>query len=318
MSPPRGHAPHGVVWLEFLRELGFPDSTARSRVRSGDWHRLYPGVYSVAPLALLRREGRWLAAVKACGPRAALGFRDAAALHGLRGCNRSRVDVLVPVGCDRRPRGIEVHRSRTLRPQDVVVIDHIPVTSVARTILDVCELLTPSQAERVLEQAEVLEVLDEYALREQVQHNAHRKAARTLRELLDRYEYDHGAVRNEFEAALAGALRAAGAPPAHKNRWLDPGDGGAPIQPDLMFPAQRVAVLLDGFTFHRSRQKFERDVRNDQRMLGIGWLAIHVTPRQARDETTRITTMIIEQLRLRTSIIGADGRRADAEPNSGP
>jgi len=299
MTVPRGRAPHGIVWTELLDQLEFPASTARARVACGDWHRLYPGVYSVVPPSLLRREGRWLAAVKACGPQAALGFRDAAALHELVPCNHRRIEVVIPAGCDRRPKGIDVHRSRTLRPQDVVVISHIPVTTVARTILDVCEVVSQSRAERVLEQAEVLEVLDESALREQVELNAHRRASRILRGLLDRYEYNLGAVMNDFEAALERELRARSAPAPLKNHWLCPDDGGPAIQPDFMFPAQRVAVLLDGFKFHRSRQKFERDIRNDQRMIGVGWLPIHVTPRQAREETARVIAVILDQLKAR-------------------
>lgn len=63
---------------------------------------------------------------------------------------------------------------------------------------------------------------------------------------------------------------------------------------------QMLVVHGDGFQFHRMRRKFERDTRNDQRLIVAGWLPIRVTYEQARDEMPRLIQMILRQLEIRT------------------
>jgi predicted transcriptional regulator of viral defense system len=74
---------HGVVSLPQLKALGLGASGARARVAAGKLQRLHQGVYAVG-LAKPTREARYMAAVLACGPGAALSHRSAADLLGLR------------------------------------------------------------------------------------------------------------------------------------------------------------------------------------------------------------------------------------------
>src|SRR5207253_552452 len=74
-------AQHGVVSLDQLCALGISDRAVHSRADCGRLHRIHHSVYSLAPLDLLGRDGRFMAAVLACGPTAALSHRSAAALH---------------------------------------------------------------------------------------------------------------------------------------------------------------------------------------------------------------------------------------------
>ncbi len=87
-----------------------------------------------------------MAAVLACGPGTLLSHRSAAALHGIRR-NPSWIDVTVPGG-DRGRKHLRVH-STTLHPDDITQIDHIPVTSISRTLLDLApsSTLTSSAAQ---------------------------------------------------------------------------------------------------------------------------------------------------------------------------
>jgi hypothetical protein len=55
-----------------------------------------------------------MAAVLACGPRAVLSHRSAAALHGIRRDNRAKTDVTVPSTSARSRSTIDVHTSLTL------------------------------------------------------------------------------------------------------------------------------------------------------------------------------------------------------------
>src|SRR3954467_2372420 len=74
---------HGVVGRRQLLALGLSSSAIGRRVDVGRLHVLYAGVYAVGH-PLLSRDGRWPAAVLACGPRAAIGYTTAAFEWSLR------------------------------------------------------------------------------------------------------------------------------------------------------------------------------------------------------------------------------------------
>jgi predicted transcriptional regulator of viral defense system len=130
----------GVVTRAQLAELRVRDRGIADWVPSGRLQRLYRGIYAVGH-DRLRLEGRWLAAVLACGPGAVLSHRDAGVLWGLRQSNSAYIDVTVPSRNGRRPqRGIRIHSSARLRPEEVTVRHGIPVTTVAPTLLDLADV----------------------------------------------------------------------------------------------------------------------------------------------------------------------------------
>src|SRR4051812_48445877 len=87
---------HGVIALRQLIALGLGARGVRERVESGRLHRVHQGVYAVGHHAL-SRDGKRMAAVLACGPRAVLSHRDAGAILGLRQNNTPKFDVMSPI-----------------------------------------------------------------------------------------------------------------------------------------------------------------------------------------------------------------------------
>lgn len=127
-------AQDGVLTTQDLLALGLSRAAIQNRSARGSLHRLYPGVYAVGdPLLSLR--GRWLAAVRACGPGAVLSHRDAAMLLGLMRSSRPRIDVTAAGQRGRKLRGIDRHTA-ILLPRDRCVNAGIPCTSPSRTMLD--------------------------------------------------------------------------------------------------------------------------------------------------------------------------------------
>ena len=98
--------------------------------------------------------GAYLAAVMACGSGAVLSHRAAAALWGLRPSS-TRIEVTVPRG-RHGVAGLRVHHTRALDPKDITVKDGIPVTTVARTLLDLSAVLSASDLEAAIDRAERL------------------------------------------------------------------------------------------------------------------------------------------------------------------
>lgn len=269
-----------VFALDQLVEIGLRPSSVRSRAASGSLHRVYRSVYALVPAELLTREGRWLAAVLACGPGAVLSHRTAAALHELRRTDRAKIDVTIPRRSVCRHAGIDVHRSTTLTPADVTLVDGIPCTTIARTLVDLAEVVNRRQLERAFDQADILEVLDLRALNDQLERNPSRHAVPVVGAVLSEHYIGTTATQSELEEVFLALCRRVGAPAPLVNEWVDLGDGEPPIWADFVWRQQRVIVETDGYKFHRSRQARERDARRDQRALLAGWKPVRTTWRQ--------------------------------------
>ena len=143
---------HGVVSREQLRALGLSSQAVYRRLQKRCLIRLHPGVYAVGHLAL---SSRWrdFAAVLACGPDALLSHRSAADLWGIRRTSSPRIEVTAPRG-RKGPAGITVHRSRVVHFDDRTAVDAIAVTSVARTLADLADVLSLPALERAINEAE--------------------------------------------------------------------------------------------------------------------------------------------------------------------
>src|SRR5215211_2770942 len=93
---------HGVLSAAQIASACLSPAGVTRRVRAGRLHRIHRGVYAVGHRRL-SDEGRWMAAVLACGEGAVLSHRSAAALWGMLGRPRRpseaggrTVDVTVP------------------------------------------------------------------------------------------------------------------------------------------------------------------------------------------------------------------------------
>src|SRR4051812_25632030 len=139
---------HGVVARRQLAALGLRSAAIDRRVAAGRLHPIHRGVYAVGHTVLALR-GRWMAAVLAAGPEAVLSHRAAAALWAIR--PGTWIEVTAPHAPRRR--GIVGHRG-TVAPDERTVRDGIPVTTVARTLLDLAAILEPRLLERAMDEAE--------------------------------------------------------------------------------------------------------------------------------------------------------------------
>ncbi len=279
--------------LDQLVELGLTKGAAYKRAAASRLHRVHHGVYSLVPAELLTREGRWMAAVLSCGPGAVLSHRTAAALHELRRTDRANIDITVPGRSGRNHVGIDVHRSTTLTPADVTRVNGIPCTTVARTLLDLAEVVNRRRLERAFDQAEMMGVLNLRAIEDQLARNASRPAARKVKEVLEEHYIGSTPTVSELEEAFLAVSRRLGAPDPRVNEWVDLGDGDPPIWADFVWHQQRVIVETDGRKVHGTHQARERDPRRDQRALLAGWRPFRTTWRQIKRRPHELEAMIL-------------------------
>ena len=155
---------HGVIAAPQLYSLGLSETQVRTRAGNGLLHRVHRGVYAMGTRNLTPK-GQWMAAVLASGENAVLSHQAAGELWHvrlltLRSGRRASIDVTVcgGRGARRRP-GIVVHRSLTILNEEVTTREGIPVTTAARTLLDLAAVLPRRQLERAVDQAERLKTL---------------------------------------------------------------------------------------------------------------------------------------------------------------
>jgi hypothetical protein len=293
---------HGVVALRQLQLLGLSKSAVSRRARGGRFHRIHRGVYAVG-YPKLTGYGHWMAAVLACGPRAVLSHRSTAGLWGVRPDNRRKSDVSVPSPSARTRQAIEIHRSVTLTADDVTTVEGIPCTTLARTLVDLGDVVDRRAVERAVEQAEVLRLFDLHDVQRAMERAGPRRGTGLLSSVLEDLN-GPTLTASELEEAFLALCRAAALPTPEVNAWMTLSDG-SPIKVDFLWRRERLAVETDGHAFHRTRQSRERDAKRDVLLRLAGFEPVRFTGRQVVFEKEWVTRSLLA-LASR-----ADGDRSD-------
>ena len=291
---------HGVVSLPQLMALGLSASAVRNWVARGKLRRLHRGVYAIG-LAAPSANGRYMAAVLACGPGAALSHRSAGAHLGLRACHRTAIDVTAPGRAGKQRAGIDGHRATGLEPRDIARVEGIPCTTVARTLLDLAETVDRTALEKAVEQADKLRIFDLAAVVDVTERAGNRRGATTLRAVLNAYTPEPAFTRSELEKRFLALCTEAGLPRPSVNSFSDV------FEIDFVWPDRRLMVEVDSYRHHGTRAAFERDRRRDQDLTAAGWHVVRFTWRQVIDEPERVVA------RLR-SLLAGQRRGWDSNP----
>jgi Protein of unknown function (DUF559) len=222
--------------------------------------------------------------VLACGEGALLSHASAGALWRFATTTRSRIDVTA-VGRSRSGQtGIALHQVRRLHAQDRAAVDGIPVTSVARTLLDLAEVVSRRRLERAFEEADRRDLLDLTAVSGLLERSPGRRGRKPLGALLsERYRPVTG-TRSELEGQFLRLRREVGLPPP-----LVPGCG---LRGGYGLARPRLVVELDSYAFHHTRAAFERDRIRDAALQLEGYRVLRVTDRQLDDEPEAIVRTI--------------------------
>ncbi len=247
-----------VTRHELLGE-GVSDDEIRHRLKNGALHFEYPGAYRVGHRAP-SLEARYMAAVRACGDGALLGGRAAAHLFGLlRGRAAPLPEVIAPK--QRRIKGIMTRRSRRIDRRDATTWRRIPVTTVARTLVDLAAVMDVDELARACHEAGVRHRTTPADVDAVLARRPTSPGGRKLRRVL------HGDVNvtlSKLESRFLALLRDAGLPLPVTNR---PAGG---FRVDCRWPEHRLTVELDSYRFHNSRHAWEQDRRREREARARG------------------------------------------------
>jgi predicted transcriptional regulator of viral defense system len=271
---------HGVVTRRQLAAIGIRGTAVERRVESGRLVRLYRGVFAVGHVQRTR-ETRWIAAVMACGQGSVLSHLDAAALWQIYKSRGGAIHVTTTTRSSRALPGVKIHRARRLDPEDVTKKDGIPVTTVARTLIDLTDILTSDRILRAMREAEYLKLLDINTLIAAVQRANGRRRLHVLNKAIERHTPGQ-IVREELEHRFQELLHAAGLPNPQTNvkvkTWRQT------YEVDCLWAEERVAVELDGRDAHMRAAAFEEDRARDAALTATGLRPLRFTWRRLTEE----------------------------------
>ena len=208
-----------------------------------------------------------MASTMAAGPEAVLSRRSAAALHGLIAPRSGPIEVTRHAGGVRRKVSVAcpgtrrfhvvVFRTRDFPDRDTTTIEGIPVTSVARTILDFAATENLDSLKSVLSEAERLRAFSRPDLIEVASRGRGWPGTANLRRALAEWDPLEVETRTKLEETMLRLCRQNGLPTPEVNSLT------APYLPDFLWRNARLVVEVDGFESHGTFNAFKGDRRRD-------------------------------------------------------
>jgi putative AbiEi antitoxin of type IV toxin-antitoxin system/uncharacterized protein DUF559/transcriptional regulator with AbiEi antitoxin domain of type IV toxin-antitoxin system len=269
---------HGVFARAQAIRLGVTEGEIRWRVGTGRWERVFPKVYRLAGV-----PGTWhqhaMAACLHWGVHAVISHRAAAKFRSLDGVREARAEISVSRNRNRpRSSRVRVHwLSEAIPKEDITTIDGIPVTKPARTLLDLASTEPDAVVERCLDDALRRRLVSLSFLERWLadpRRKRHRGAALMGRLLEARATL--GVTESPLEAQALTLLRSAGLP-IPMLQYIVEEDGRFVARLDLAYPEKRVALEIDGFRFHDTRESFDTERARGNELQAIGWKVLRLT-----------------------------------------
>ena len=304
----------GLITLEQTIDCGMSDRTRRRRCADGEWEHVQPRVWRsrVYPAS---HEQRLLAAVLSVGPSGAVSHYGAADVLGVERFRSGLVELSIQQHRHRAVTGCRLHCVADLSPADVIMVGPIPVTTHARTLVDLGAVARPWLVRRALEQwlreghvtiAQVRATLDRVARRG-------RAGAGVLRDILDTRAMGFKASDGDSEVVLAEALRAMGAPPPVYH-FLIPVGLGQVYEIDFAYPEAMLLIEVDAYSTHGTPEAFESDRVRDNLLTDKGYMVRRYTRSRVLRRAHVVASEIDYWRRTRIAAVSSPSR-AERRPS---
>ena len=278
----------GVIARVQLIELRLGAAAIDRRVRAGRLHLLHRGVYAVGHRVVGVIGRRW-AAVLACGDGAVLSHLSAADAWDIRSSAAGTIHVTVGPGGRRKRSGIRVHRNGPLPGDEVTERDGLPITTPARTLLDLpAGGIRGRSLENALDRAQRLRLLDFADLHRLLARYPRRPGTPSLKAVLARYR--PGDTRSELEALVAELCDAHGLPRPQENCVIE-----GKVR-DFHWPRARLVVEADSYAWHRSPSALSDDRERDVTLTLAGYRTLRFTWAQVTRRRRYVANAILRTL----------------------
>lgn len=266
---------HGVFSTSQARQWGATPQEVKQRTASGAWERAHEGVLRIAGTRDTYQQ-RLFAACLAVGSETVASHRSAAVVHGLLRYRDPPVEVTTSRRRSPERSGVTAHRLMDLHPRWVVRVDGVPMTSVARTLVDLGAVASRRTVEAALDRAVGRKLVAYREVRDAMVAVARRgrRGVGTIRVLLDA-RIGEVIPAGTFSARMASLLRNASLPkPVHEFTVVDEHGGFIGVV-DFAYPDQRIAIEVDGYEFHSSPVAIKTRNQRDRLLIDADWTPLH-------------------------------------------
>jgi len=237
-------------------------------------------------------EQTLLAACLAAGPGAVASHRSAGTVWGLRGVEEQPAEIIVVGDRHRRVAGAVVHRTDDLDPVDVSQRRGIPVTTPARTLLDLGAVAAASVVESALEDALMRRLVTFEHLGRTLARlgGPGRSGAGVLRTLVEERAPATGPTQSVLEDELVRVLRRGGLPDPVRQYEV----GGVKL--DAAYPQVRLGIEADSRIWHGGRLDVQRNSDKANLLLAHGWRVLHFTLSDVRRRPAYVVDAVAQEL----------------------
>lgn len=252
-------------------DAGVPRTTLDSRLVSGRYRRLLPGVLAEAATPD-SWEARAMAALLYVGGESALARFSAARVHGLDVARPGddRIAVVVQSRTFPDTPAIRVHRTRRLDADDVVQVGPLSATSVTRTLCDLAGSLDPGALRRGVASAVRAGGTDATTLRLDMARLGRFRGRVALTRLVDELSPLDRDCRSALETAFLRLMRGTGLPPTAMNVPVIDIDGRRRVL-DAVYLPERVPIELDSRRHHGTLLDWHDDLRRENAVVLTGY-----------------------------------------------
>jgi hypothetical protein len=244
-------------------------------LRSGRLRRIQRSVYAPRSIALKPIAVARAAIISSAVPQAVASHATAARAHGLTVVGRSRVEhVTVPLERRKKKRpDLEFH-TRSLQVGDVVVLDGVPVTSVARTVTDLACQLDRISAVWMVDDAIRTGVCSRVDLEAIASSWRGGLGSGVVKQ---RIREADGVSESVLETAARLTLADLDVPLPIAQLEVTDEQGRLVARLDGGYPHDRVALEFDGRSVHDAPAAAHRDRERQNRLAALGWTVLRFT-----------------------------------------
>jgi very-short-patch-repair endonuclease len=286
---------YGLLGRAQALDVGLSRFAIHRLITSNAWELAHPNVYRLwpTPSGDQRWRQRMMAAALWLGAPSGGSHRAAALLWEIDGISSAPIEMTTTGGQRAGQHGVVIHHVRSLARQDLAVRASIPVTSLARTIVDLASVVEPRALELALESALRRESTNEDRIRRQLERSPSTSKGRgTLRSLLG---LGAAATESALETLVWRALRDEGVRPPVRQYDVARPSGEFIGRVDFAYVPERLAIEADGYSFHSKPDDWRRDRARQNALLKIGRIVYRVTweditrrPRVVADDIARL------------------------------
>lgn len=307
---PTAHDHLGLFTRADAKDVGVTKEQLRRLVERGILDRIAPSVFRFAASSRSWHQ-EVLAAVLDGGPECLASHRTAAALHGFDGFRPGVIEVLLPMRIRHVRRNIVVHHTRSLTGRDRARVGVIPVTSCARTLIDLGAMTSASVVEEAFDGAERDKVVRRGAVEARYQElrARGRNGVGAMTQVLNRRLAVENVPRSVLERRMLKLLSGAGLPIPEIGYRVRVANGRV-YELDFAYVDVGLGIEVDGHGSHSTRTQRASDNTRGNLLGDENWALRRFTYEQVVHEPASVVASI------RSALAGRPQRASTSEDAS--